>query len=46
MVQLDSFFLISFFKIFNERIIAYNIMLVSAIHHHESAIGIHTTPPS
>ena len=44
--SLIHFFFNIFFKIFNERIIAYNIMLVSAIHHHESAIGIHTTPLS
>ena len=32
--------------IFNWRIIAYNIVLVSAIHQHESAIGTHMPPCS
>ena len=32
--------------IFNWRIIPYSIMLVSAIHRHESAIGIRMSPPT
>ena len=32
--------------LFNWRIVTLNIVLVSAIHQHESAIGIHTSPPS
>ena len=39
-----SFFFLNF--IFNCRIIALNIVLVSAIHQHESAIGIHISFPS
>ena len=28
------------------RLLLYNVVLLSAIHQHESAIGIHTSPPS
>ena len=33
-------------QIINSRIIALKIVLVSAVHQHESAIGIYTSPPS
>ena len=35
-----------FFKFFIARYWLYNILLVSAIHQHESATGIHMSPPS
>ena len=39
--------LIYFLKlVFNWRIILYRIVLVSSIHQHESAIGVHMSPPS
>ena len=40
----ELFFNINF--IFNGKIMLYRIMLVSAKHQHESAIGIHISPPS
>ena len=35
-----------FFLIFNWRVMTYNIVMVSAIHQHESAMGMHMSPPS
>ena len=37
---------IGFFFFFIGRELLYNAVLVSAIHHHESATGIHMSPPS
>ena len=38
--------IMNFFKVFIARYLFYNIVLVSAIHQHESVIGIHMFPPS
>ena len=40
-----GFFVLSLF-IFNWSIIAFNVVLASAIHHREAAIGVHKSPPS
>ena len=48
-IESQLFFASDFFLnlfVFNWRIIAYNIVLVSATHQHELAIGIPTSPPS
>ena len=37
---------IFFKKTFNWRMIAYKVVLVSAVQQQESAIGIHMSPPS
>ena len=39
-------FKMNFLKVFIARYLFYNIVLVSAIHQHESVIGIHIFPPS
>ena len=49
--QVTEFFRIrlrlNFFNLFLiERKLLYNIVLVSAVHQHESVIGIHMSPPS
>ena len=43
---LSSNFMLVFKKIFIARYLLYNIVLVSAIHQHKPATGIHMSPPS
>ena len=43
---LSSNFMLVFKKIFIARYLLYNIVLVSAIHQHKPATGIHLSPPS